>query len=44
MFRLVSDLEMNCFTYKDYGKRFIKEQKLSPDSFIQMAQQYAFYR
>lgn len=41
---LVDDLELNCFTYKNYGKRFIKEQKLSPDSFIQMAQQFAFYR
>lgn len=42
--RLVNNLEMNCFTYKNYGKSFIKSQKLSPDSYIQMAQQYAFYR
>lgn len=44
LFRLVDDLEMNCFAYTDYGKRFVKEQKLSPDSYIQMAQQLAFYR
>lgn len=42
--KLVNNLEMNCFTYKNYGKSFIKSQKLSPDSYIQMAQQYAFYR
>uniref|UniRef100_A0A4D5R9U8 Carnitine O-acetyltransferase n=1 Tax=Scolopendra viridis TaxID=118503 RepID=A0A4D5R9U8_SCOVI len=41
---LVNDLDMNCFTYKAYGKNFIKSQKLSPDSYIQMAIQLAFYR
>lgn len=42
--RLAEDLELNCFTFKMYGKEFIKSQKLSPDSYIQMAMQYAFYR
>ncbi|XP_052756862.1 carnitine O-acetyltransferase-like isoform X2 [Galleria mellonella] len=42
--RLVSNLELNCFTYDKYGKNFIKSQKLSPDSYLQMAMQYAFYR
>ncbi|XP_059048863.1 carnitine O-acetyltransferase-like [Achroia grisella] len=42
--RLVSNLELNCFTYEKYGKNFIKSQKLSPDSYLQMAMQYAFYR
>uniref|UniRef100_A0A646QE80 CarnOAT n=1 Tax=Hemiscolopendra marginata TaxID=943146 RepID=A0A646QE80_9MYRI len=41
---LVNDLDMNCFTFKAYGKNFIKSQKLSPDSYIQMAIQLAFYR
>ncbi|XP_067001484.2 carnitine O-acetyltransferase isoform X2 [Anabrus simplex] len=41
---LVDDLDMSCFTYKGYGKEFPKAQKLSPDSFIQMAMQLAFYR
>ncbi|XP_035223735.1 carnitine O-acetyltransferase-like isoform X2 [Stegodyphus dumicola] len=41
---LVSDLEMSCFTYEPYGKEFIKSQKLSPDSYIQMAIQLAFYK
>lgn len=43
-FRLVEDLEMNAFTFTNYGKEFIKSQKLSPDSFLQMAMQFAFYR
>ncbi|CAG5021727.1 unnamed protein product [Parnassius apollo] len=42
--RLVADLELNCFTFDRYGKNFIKSQKLSPDSYLQMAMQYAFYR
>ncbi|CAH2066599.1 unnamed protein product, partial [Iphiclides podalirius] len=42
--KLVADLELNCFTYDKYGKNFIKSQKLSPDSYLQMAMQYAFYR
>lgn len=41
---LAEDLEMACFTFKGYGKDFIKSQRLSPDSFIQMAIQFAFYR
>ncbi|KAM3959049.1 carnitine O-Acetyl-Transferase isoform 2-T2 [Aphomia sociella] len=42
--RLIANLELNCFTYDKYGKNFIKSQKLSPDSYLQMAMQYAFYR
>lgn len=41
---MVDDLEMQAFTYKNYGKNFIKTHKYSPDSYIQMAQQLAFYR
>ncbi|XP_042207020.1 carnitine O-acetyltransferase-like isoform X2 [Homarus americanus] len=41
---LVGDLEMTCFKFSGFGKNFIKSQKLSPDSFIQMAIQLAFYR
>ncbi|KAK7593027.1 hypothetical protein V9T40_007779 [Parthenolecanium corni] len=42
--KLVKDLDANCFTFDSYGKNLIKEHKYSPDSYIQMAQQYAFYR
>lgn len=35
---------MNVVHFKSYGKNFIKSQKMSPDSFIQMAMQYAFYK
>ncbi|KAH9640832.1 hypothetical protein HF086_014418 [Spodoptera exigua] len=42
--KLVQNLQLNCFHYDKYGKNFIKSQKLSPDSYIQMAMQLAFYR
>jgi len=35
---------MSCFTFQPYGKNFIKSQKLSPDSYLQMSFQLAFYR
>ncbi|XP_043218584.1 carnitine O-acetyltransferase-like [Amphibalanus amphitrite] len=41
---MVQDLDMACFTYSGYGKKFIKSQRMSPDSYIQMAIQLAFYR
>lgn len=42
--KLGNDLDMNYLRFKDYGKNFIKAQKLSPDSFVQMAIQLAFYK
>ncbi|XP_073822741.1 carnitine O-Acetyl-Transferase isoform X1 [Musca autumnalis] len=42
--KLADDLELRVLQYKGYGKDFLKKQKLSPDSFVQMALQYAFYR
>ncbi|XP_054285113.1 carnitine O-acetyltransferase-like [Macrosteles quadrilineatus] len=41
---LINNLEAQAFSFDKYGKDFIKSQKLSPDSFIQMAMQFAFYR
>lgn len=35
---------MNVFTFAAYGKEFIKQQKMSPDAYIQLALQLAFYR
>uniref|UniRef100_A0A3Q1H0Y2 Choline O-acetyltransferase n=1 Tax=Anabas testudineus TaxID=64144 RepID=A0A3Q1H0Y2_ANATE len=42
--RLVNDLDMDVFKFKDYGKEFIKKQKMSPDALIQVALQLAFYK
>ncbi|CAG9854536.1 unnamed protein product [Phyllotreta striolata] len=42
--KLASNLDMDSFQFTSFGKEFVKSQKLSPDSFIQIAMQYAFYR
>ncbi|XP_057214171.1 choline O-acetyltransferase-like [Triplophysa rosa] len=41
---LVRNLDMNIFTFQLYGKEFIKQQKMSPDAYIQVALQLAIYR
>ncbi|XP_037547050.1 choline O-acetyltransferase-like [Nematolebias whitei] len=41
---LVNNFDMEVFTFKTYGKDFIKKQKMSPDAFIQVALQLAFYK
>ncbi|TNN80943.1 Choline O-acetyltransferase [Liparis tanakae] len=40
----VKNLDMNVHTFSDYGKEFIKKQKMSPDAYIQVALQLAYYR
>ncbi|BES89268.1 carnitine O-acetyltransferase activity [Nesidiocoris tenuis] len=42
--KITDDLEFNCIHFTDFGKNAIKKLKVSPDSFLQMAMQYAFYR
>ncbi|KAM9804158.1 choline O-acetyltransferase [Neosynchiropus ocellatus] len=42
--RLVKNLDMNVYKFCDYGKEFIKKQKMSPDAYIQVALQLAYYR
>uniref|UniRef100_A0A4W6E7V2 Choline O-acetyltransferase n=1 Tax=Lates calcarifer TaxID=8187 RepID=A0A4W6E7V2_LATCA len=42
--RLVRNLDMNVHKFYDYGKEFIKKQKMSPDAYIQVALQLAYYR
>ncbi|CAL8282423.1 unnamed protein product [Merluccius merluccius] len=42
--RLVSNLDMDAYKFKFYGKEFIKKQRMSPDAYIQVALQLAFYR
>lgn len=44
MDRIAEDLDIVAFTFKPYGKNFPKSSKISPDSYIQMAYQLAFYR
>ncbi|CAL9699261.1 unnamed protein product [Knipowitschia caucasica] len=42
--RLVKNLDMDVFRFTAYGKDFIKKQKMSPDAYIQVALQLAFYK
>ena len=44
LLRLVRNLDMNVQKFFDYGKEFIKKQKMSPDAYIQVALQLAHYR
>ncbi|XP_062852449.1 choline O-acetyltransferase [Trichomycterus rosablanca] len=41
---LAGNLDINVHTFTCYGKQFIKKQKMSPDAYIQVALQFAFYR
>ena len=42
--RLVANLDMDSYKFTFYGKEFIKKQRMSPDAYIQLALQLAFYR
>ncbi|XP_039337926.1 choline O-acetyltransferase [Mauremys reevesii] len=42
--RIVNNLDFIVYTFENYGKEFIKKQKTSPDAYIQVALQLAFYR
>ncbi|XP_034715982.1 choline O-acetyltransferase-like [Etheostoma cragini] len=42
--RMVDNLDMDVFKFNNYGKEFIKKQRMSPDAFIQVALQLAFYK
>ncbi|XP_034564347.1 choline O-acetyltransferase-like [Notolabrus celidotus] len=42
--RLVNNLDMDVFKFDAYGKDLIKKQKMSPDAFIQVALQLAFFK
>ncbi|KAM4852547.1 choline O-acetyltransferase [Thomomys bottae] len=42
--RIVKNLDFIVYKFDSYGKTFIKKQKCSPDAFIQVALQLAFYR
>ncbi|XP_038600079.1 choline O-acetyltransferase [Tachyglossus aculeatus] len=42
--RIVKNLDFVVYKFESYGKEFIKKQKTSPDAYIQVALQLAFYR
>eukprot|EP00064_Thunnus_orientalis_P001615 superscaffoldBa00000111_g1618 len=41
---MVRNLDMNVHKFCNYGKEFIKKQKMSPDAYIQVALQLTYYR
>ncbi|XP_061692344.1 choline O-acetyltransferase isoform X2 [Syngnathoides biaculeatus] len=44
LYRLVKNLDLNVHKFNRYGKELIKRLKMSPDAFIQVALQLAYYR
>ncbi|XP_039286947.1 carnitine O-palmitoyltransferase 1, liver isoform isoform X4 [Nilaparvata lugens] len=42
--QLVKDVELRIYLHNAYGKGFMKECRVSPDAFIQMALQLAYHR
>jgi len=42
--RLAKDLDLFNFYFQEFGKQFIKNEKLSPDAFVQIALQLTYYK
>lgn len=40
----INDVDVACLVFRNFGKGFIKEARISPDAFIQMAIQLASYK
>lgn len=41
---MVEDLDVKVMVFHQFGKTFPKSEKISPDAFIQLALQLAYYR
>ncbi|KAL0984387.1 hypothetical protein UPYG_G00140790 [Umbra pygmaea] len=41
---LANDVDFHVFSFRDFGKGMIKKCRISPDAFIQLALQLAYYR
>lgn len=41
---MIQDLDITMLVFHHFGKDFPKSEKLSPDAFIQIALQLAYYR
>lgn len=41
---LLDDVDLHLLMFDAYGKGFVKKCKISPDAFIQLALQLAYYR
>nr|XP_022912028.1 carnitine O-palmitoyltransferase 1, liver isoform-like isoform X2 [Onthophagus taurus] len=42
--KLINDVDLRIFVHDHYGKGFMKKCRVSPDAYIQMALQLAYYR
>lgn len=42
--KLLNDVELRIYVHDNYGKGFMKSCSMSPDAYIQMALQLAYYR
>lgn len=42
--KLLEDLQLRIYVHDNYGKGFMKTSRVSPDAYIQMALQLAYYR
>ncbi|CAH0724064.1 unnamed protein product, partial [Brenthis ino] len=42
--RSISDLDLKVYTYRGYGREFMKSCRTSPDVYIQLALQYAYFK
>lgn len=41
---LIQDIDLRIYVHNNYGKGFIKKCRVSPDAYLQMALQLAYYR